>query len=288
MELIKVGENTYYIKNPVNIGVYKINEEEVYLIDTGNDADSGKKILKIMQENNFKVKGIINTHSHADHCGGNKVIQDRENSSIYSYGIEKYFIKNPILEPAFLYGSYPFKNLQNKFLMAKESKVEDISLVKDLEYFPLKGHSFDMIGIKTKDDVYFLGDALVGKEQIDKYSLFYLVNVEDYLNTLNYLETLKGKLFICSHIEATSDIRNLIKINREKIEEILALVCDYCSNNITFEDLLQQIFTHYNLTMNTNQYVLLSSTLKAYLTYLIDKKIIDYTFIDNKMYYYKV
>ena len=49
MELIKVGEKTYYLKNPTNIGIYKIDDENVYLIDTGNDKDAGRKILKIME-----------------------------------------------------------------------------------------------------------------------------------------------------------------------------------------------------------------------------------------------
>lgn len=44
MELIKLGEKTYYIKNPTNIGIYKIDDENVYLIDNGNDKDAGKKI----------------------------------------------------------------------------------------------------------------------------------------------------------------------------------------------------------------------------------------------------
>lgn len=53
MELIQVGKNTYYIKNNTNIGVYCINDHEVYLIDTGNDKDAGKKILKIIDEHCF-------------------------------------------------------------------------------------------------------------------------------------------------------------------------------------------------------------------------------------------
>lgn len=48
MELIKVGERTYYIKNPTNIGIYKIDDNSVYIIDSGNDKDAGKKILKII------------------------------------------------------------------------------------------------------------------------------------------------------------------------------------------------------------------------------------------------
>ena len=118
MELVKVGEKTYYIKNPTNIGVYKINDEDVYLIDSGNDKDAGKKILKIIEEQGWKVKGIITTHSNADHIGGNKLIQERTNCLILANKIEKVFNENTILEPSFLYGGYPFKDLRNKFLLA--------------------------------------------------------------------------------------------------------------------------------------------------------------------------
>ena len=146
MELIKIGEKTYYIKNPTNIGIYKIDDENVYLIDSGNDKDAGKKILKIIQEQGWKVKGIITTHSNADHIGGNKVIQDRTNCKILANNIEKSFTENPILEPSFLYGGYPFKDIRNKFLLAKESAVIPIenNLPEGLEYFNLKGHFFDM------------------------------------------------------------------------------------------------------------------------------------------------
>ena len=96
MELIHVKGNTYYIKNATNIGVYKIDENSVYLIDTGNDSDAGKKILKLLEQENLKVMGIINTHSNADHIGGNKVIQDRTGCKILGYGIEKSITENPL------------------------------------------------------------------------------------------------------------------------------------------------------------------------------------------------
>ena len=56
---MKVGEKTYYIQNPTNIGIYKINDTDVYIIDSGNDKDAGKKILKITDEQGWNVKGII-------------------------------------------------------------------------------------------------------------------------------------------------------------------------------------------------------------------------------------
>ena len=289
MELVKVGEKTYYIKNATNIGIYKIDDNNVYLIDTGNDKEAGKKILKIVDEQGWNVKGIITTHSNADHIGGNKVIQDRTNCLVLANNIEKSFTEFPILESSFLYGGYPFKELRNKFLLAKESSVLQIdnNLPDGLEYFSLKGHFFDMIGIKTSDDVYFLADSLFSEETITKYHLFFIYNVREYLNTLDYLSTLNGKLYIPSHCEATNNISNLIELNRNKIQEISNMIYSVCANERTFEEILKYIFDEYNLTMNPNQYVLVGSTIRSYLSYLYNEEKIAYEFKDNKMIWKK-
>ncbi len=290
MELVRVGEKTYYIKNPTNIGIYKADHENVYLIDSGNDKDAGKKILKLVGEQGWKVNGIINTHSNADHIGGNKVICDRSGCDVYAYNIEKAFTEYPVLEPSFLYGGYPFKAIRNKFLMAKETGVINIkdNLPKGLKYFDLKGHFFDMIGIRTSDNIVFLGDALFSEETITKYHLFFIYDVRAYLNTLDYLQDMDGKLFIPSHCEATEDIKGLIERNRNKINEILNLIYEYCKNKVTFEDVLKYVFDTYSLEMNVNQYVLLGSTVRSYLSYLCDEGRIFYEFEDNKMLWKQV
>ena len=287
MELIKVGEKTYYIKNPTNIGVYKINEKDVYLIDSGNDKDAGKKILKIMDARGWNVKGIISTHSNADHIGGNKIIQDRTGCPVYAYGMEKCFTEYPIMEPSFLFAGFPVKDLKNKFLLAKESVVTDINnnLPEGLEYFSLKGHFFDMIGIKTDDEIYFLADSLVSEETIKKYHLFFVYDIREYLNTLDYLSTLNGRLYIPSHCEATGNILPIINANRDKINEICNTICSLCEEEITFEDILQKVFDAYGLMMNANQYVLIGSTIKSYLSYLHEEEKISFEFKDNKMYW---
>ena len=285
MELIKAGEKTYYIKNPTNIGIYKIDEENVYLIDSGNDKEAGKKILKIVEEQGWKVKGIINTHSNADHIGGNKLIQDRTNCEIYAYNIEKCFAEYPILESAFLYGGYPFKDLRHKFLLAKESKVTNIedNLPEGLEYFTVRGHFFDMIGIKTSDNVVFLGDALFSNETIYKYHLFFIYDVKEFLNTLKNLREMQGTLFIPAHCEATNDITDLIDVNENKVQEIKDKIYNYCKNEVTFEEVLKYIFDEYKLTMDASQYVLIGSTIRSYLSYLYDEDKLTYEFKNNQM-----
>ena len=61
-ELIQAGEKSWYIKSPANVGVYRMNDKEVCLIDSGNDKDAGRKILKIITERGWRVNCIVNTH----------------------------------------------------------------------------------------------------------------------------------------------------------------------------------------------------------------------------------
>lgn len=287
MELTKLGEKTYCIQNPTNIGIYKLDDEKVCLIDTGNDKDSGRKILKIINEQNWQVECIINTHSNADHVGGNKFIQDRTNCKILSSKIETAIINNPELEPALLYGAMPVNELNNKFLLAKEStcQVIDNNLPAGLEYFTLKGHFFDMIGIKTSDNIYFLGDSIFSEETINKYHIFFIYDVEKYLQTLDFLETLNGTFYIPSHVKPLTDLKELIKINKNKINEICNYILSFCQNPATTEEIIKNIFDTYNLEININQYALLGSTIKSYLTYLNNQNKVEYFFKDNLLYW---
>lgn len=287
MELIKLTDKTYYISNRTNIGIYKINDRDVYLIDSGNDKEAGKKIFKMIEREGWNLKGIISTHSNADHVGGNEYLKNKTNCDVFANGIEQAFMKYPILEPAFLYGGYPLCELKNKFLMAKETDVTDIAnnIPQGLEYFDIKGHFFDMIGIKTSDNIYFLGDSLFSDEVINKYHIFFIYDVNEFLKTLDFLETLNGKLYILSHVGVTDNLSELININRKKVLEIINNIKDYCLIERTFEEILKYIFDMYKIDMNVNQYVLVGSTIKSYLSYMNDQNILRYKFINNKMYW---
>ena len=65
-ELKQLGPQSYYIESPAKIGIYKQNDTDIYLIDSGNDKEAGKKVVKIANQNNWRIKAIINTHSNAD------------------------------------------------------------------------------------------------------------------------------------------------------------------------------------------------------------------------------
>ena len=287
-ELVQVGEKSYYIESPAKIGVYKQSETEVYLIDTGNDKDAGRKIRKIFDENGWTLKGIINTHSNADHIGGNRYLQQQFNCKVFSGGIEKAFTEHTLLEPSFLYGGYPFKELRHKFLIAEESAVTDFSdesFPKELEIIPLPGHFFDMVGIRTPDNTVFLADCISSKSTLEKYQLAFIYDVKSYLETLDKVKGLSAEILVPSHAQAEKDLGELIDFNRSKVYEIANSILSICAKPRNFEEILKLLFDRYNLTMSFEQYVLVGSTLRSYLSWLKDSDKLGTIFEGNYFYW---
>lgn len=287
-ELEQVGKNTYYINCPAKIGIYCLPNQDVILIDSGNDKEAGKKVLKILENNNWKLNAIINTHSNADHIGGNKLLSERTGCKIYTTKLEGAFTEFPIIEASFLYGGYPNKLLRNKFLFAQASEFKDINelrLPDGMEILSLKGHFFDMIGVKTPDDVYFMADCVLSQAIINKYHISFIYDVAEYLNTLDKIELLSGKCFVPAHAEVTESMSYLAKINREKVNEIMEKIKVITKAPVTFEIILKNIFDCYNLTMDFNQYVLVGSTIRSYLSYMLDNRLIKCDFIENQLFW---
>lgn len=67
-ELHHLKGNTYYIDGPTNLGVYKLNDSDCVLIDTGTKEEE-KIIEEVLIKNYLNLKYIINTHCHIDHSG---------------------------------------------------------------------------------------------------------------------------------------------------------------------------------------------------------------------------
>lgn len=283
-ELIQAGEKSYYINCPAKIGVYDAGEGGVYLIDSGSDKETGRKVRQILERNNWHLKGILNTHSNADHIGGNRYLQNQTGCKVFAGGIEAAFTKYPILEPSFLYGGYPCKDLRHKFLLAQDSVVTDFSdeaFPKEVEILPLPGHFFDMTGFRTPDQTVFLADCISSRATLEKYAVSFIYDVGAYLKTLDAVEKMEAALFVPAHAEASEDIRELVQFNRKKVQEVAEKILEICTEPINFEKILQQVFAGYGLAMNFEQYALAGSTVRSYLAWLKDQGKMSVDFSDN-------
>ncbi len=286
-EIKKAGENTFYIDFPTRVGIYKTGENTVCLIDTGSDAKIGARILKLVEAEGYKITAIFNTHCHADHVGGNAVIQQKTGCKIYCPDIDLGAVRHTLLNQIMLSGSYPLKELDRRMYLADSCNAEPLReevLPKGLQIINLKGHSMGMVGFKTSDDVCFLADSIVSDEVLQKYPATYLVSLYDYLQTLDYIETLSAKLFIPSHISATNDIKLLVKQNRKSVLSVVNTILEYCKEPRSYDDIIDYFFGISSLPFNVAQYSLIGSTLRSYVSCMQRKGLLEIVTGGNRIY----
>lgn len=290
-ELMQAAERSFYIQCPAKIGLVKLGDTDVCLIDSGSDKDAGRKVRQILDANGWKLRAIYNTHSNADHIGGNKYLQAQTGCKIYAPGIECDFTRHPLLEPSFLYGGFPFGDLRHKFLMAQESDAEVLtpeSLPDGFEILELPGHFFDMVGFRAPDGAVFLADCLSSRETLDKYQIGFIYDVAAYLETLEKVKAMQAPVFIPAHAAATEDIAPLAQVNIDKVHEIAEIIVSLCAEPLCFEEILQKLFNRYQLVMNAEQYVLVGSTVRSYLAWLKDSGRLQVSFEDSRMLWQRV
>jgi glyoxylase-like metal-dependent hydrolase (beta-lactamase superfamily II) len=295
MKLNKINGNTYYIDAPTNVGVYKFKNKNCLIVDSGLNNTAAKKLDDILASNNLHPKYIINTHSHLDHCGGNLYFKKNYPGIIvYSSIKEKLFMENEDLHPSILSSSYPIKALNkiNKPIEVDYIAEYGINKIGDEKFniLPLPGHSIEHIGMVSNDRVCFLGDSIFSSEILEKYSFPYLYNISDTIETLNRIKEIDADYFLISHsrgIVSKNDISELVDKNITNIENYKNELLELLEQPLTREDILENISILNNLDLNFNEYYLDFAGVSAFISYLYNERLIDYSIEDGKLYYFK-
>ena len=310
--------NTFVARGPTNLGLYVFRQGDAaraVVIDSGGDEDSGRRIVRECERLGVSPAVLLNTHSNADHCGGNASVYKRTGCAIAATEIEAAFLRYPHLEPSFLAGGYPQRAIRNKFLMAPPSRATHLleppcslnldekgaphisapqlptqtpltSSLDALHIIALPGHYFGMVGVMTPDGVFFAADALAGAPILEKYHIFFFYDVAAELETLTVLEGIEAEWCVPSHAEPVRDIRPLVGLNRAKIFEIAETIVDLVQkrrDGASLEDIVADVCTHYEIVLNANQHVLIGSTIRSYLSWLCDQDRLEYGFERNRM-----
>ncbi|MBQ9742563.1 MAG: MBL fold metallo-hydrolase [Ruminococcus sp.] len=285
-ELIKLGDNTYCYTMPTNVGIYRRADNRVYIIDTGVNERSGKRILSVIEEHGWTVEAVILTHAHTDHAGGCRYITETTGCKAYATAAERIFVENPDLEPAMVYGAFPCRDFRGKFMNTPACPVRDIcelQLPMGMELIHLPGHFADMIGVRTPDDVYFMADSVIAAETLTKCPMSYIFDIESQYRTLDMLKKYQGKLCVPSHAAPTKDIACLAEKNREALDKVNSRLRDLLRTPETLEGLTASLTCEWELADTYGQYVMTLSGVRGHLTYLRHRGEVDYHFEGHQM-----
>lgn len=296
MQLEKITDQVFYISGRVNIGVIRLGEREVVLIDSGLDDSSAWQIIKILQKQDWQPTAVINTHAHADHCGGNVSLKNEFDLDVYAPELEEAIVRYPYLEPLYLFsGADPISDLQSKFLRCKPSAVDYVIKQEklevkgvNLEIVDLAGHAPNQIGVAV-DGVLFCADAVLAEETVNKYTIPYCTDIGKHRQTLSLLKESSYDFYLPSHGELKQDINQLVTVNQEAVDKIETQVVLDLETSCTTEEILKTVCDDFGVEIKgSQQYHLMKTTIMAYLSYLYKQEKINLNIEDNKLYWKKV
>lgn len=283
--LTPLAPHTYYLPGAVNVGILANAQHEALVLDTGGDKEHGRTIRKVTEAAGLRLVALLNTHSHADHYGGNDYLARNLNLPVWAPEFEEAVLRYPYLEPMYLFGgAAPLAGLRNKWLEGKASPVDHVYTVEEgsLTVGPFEvmrhvtsGHAVRQVAIGV-GPVCFAADAFFGAEVLAKYEIPFVHDVAGQLATLERLLTLPYEIFLPGHGEPTREVAQAVAANQVAIYRTADWVRTAVGTEATTSEVVHRVTARLETPPSTlSTYFLMHACVLAYLSYLSNEGMVQ-------------
>ena len=278
-----------YVPGGVNVGVIRLDDRAALMVDTGGNESNGLRALKAIRAEGSDVTGILATHAHADHFGGNAAVVKRTGAAVWAPEIDEAILRHPELLPTLLFGgASPPAPLRDRFLLATPSPVDHVvtaGLLRigniEIEVIPLPGHSPGQVGYLI-DGVFFCADIVLPPEALGKHPVPYLVSVGNHLDSLSRAEAVPHHLAIPGHGPPLDRLGEAVAANRAVAERLLDAVAGAVLTPLPFWPIMTAVQETFGITVTDPAgYYLVQSSVYAALAHLEDDGVIRQEIVAN-------
>jgi hydroxyacylglutathione hydrolase len=221
MELRHVYGNTYAAVGATALmPVYKLTDTDIVLMDTGYARLDRSALVNLIEDNGFRLRGILCSHAHFDHTGNVRFLQQRYGCQAAAQIIEAGISVNP---DAYRANYVALTYGKSREYLLEECFPADVIIPADAEHLDfcgarfgilqLPGHSAGHIGVVTPDGAAYLGDCLIDEEQIAAAKLPTSMFIARDLESKESLRNLRRPAYIIAHKQVLTDIGPLIDRN---------------------------------------------------------------------------
>ena len=269
---IALTERCSYLEGATHVGLVRVGEGKCVAIDGGDSPGAAQSLLDRLQESGETLTAVFNTHTHADHVGGNATLQRATGCAVFVPGAEVAVAREPRLNAALLYGGCPGPDQRHPYFLAQPSDavpLTDAALPDGVEAIPLPGHSLCMTAYRCEGAL-FLGDALCAEETLKKCPLSFVWNVADYRRSLARVMTLEADWYLPAHGPAVREVQGLVRLHLDCVDAVEERILSLCAEPVGFDALLAALMAGYGLRPSPNRWLLTASTLRSYLSALTE------------------
>ena len=232
----QIAKDVYLLKvpfGPVWTGVVLLRGEKNILIDSSaTEKDVDAYVIPALKELGMELRDIhylVNTHSHGDHIGGHARLRQLGDFQVVSYTGSKPKVEDPVPYAIATRTKFPANSpAPQSFLkgVPVDIALEDGQVLANrLQLIHTPGHDDDCVCLlDLPTGTLITGDSLQADGTISQGVGFYK-SLEDYLFTLEKLNTLPIRNILCGHdyvgigywMEGQTQVRKALDYCRERV-----------------------------------------------------------------------
>ena len=310
-KIIELSAGVYVIPANTNVGVITSengSSNDVYLIDSGCTEIDGEYVLDVLKAffeqlaQDFKLKAIITTHGHPDHCGAHNYLKEETGCELWASKQEQGAMETPIIQGTVLWGAYPPHEMRTLFFMPSptylnkfisKDDVFELSGQRKISFIELKGHSYETLGVivtaKNGKKVIFPGDNIFPRNEIINHWIPLILNPVEYMDSLDKLCEIENvEWCIPSHGDFLKrNINEAAELNKIAIISTRTCILDALKSKkkLTIEEIVKYVADKNDMQLSLSQYSLVNSTIKSYISVMHDAREIKMEVSDNKLYF---
>jgi len=225
MSACEIMEDLFFIERGyLNGNHFVFRSKAPILIDTAfiSGFSETERLISDLGINLSDVRLIINTHSHCDHIGGNKIIQDRSGCDIALHKVGKYFIDTK--DDWSTWWKYYDQDADFfKCTMALEDGEVLLIGPHEFEVIHTPGHAADQIVLYNRKEKILISSDTLWKDDMavmtirveGSSALFFMQE------SLERLEALNIKIVYPGHGKPFTDIKGAISRSRRMIKDYM-------------------------------------------------------------------
>ncbi|MBV4437815.1 MBL fold metallo-hydrolase [Clostridium tyrobutyricum] len=271
--------NTFCIDTGMTyIPFYKINDDEIIMLDSGLKKGERRRINDFLEQNNLKIAAIICSHAHIDHIGNNAYFKEKYNCIIAMSECEAFFCSS-ILNLKIYYSSQSMSEVEKHLghmicgtdivISNSQDKVNVCGIEFKIMHTP--GHSPGHICIITPDDVAYLADSLISYEVMKGAKMPYAYILKQDLQSKSKLYDLKYSKYIVAHKGIYDDITQLVTDNIEFYKSRAYRIYDIVEGKMTMQEIFSAVITDFKIHIGSiYKYDVIERMLRSYVEYLYE------------------